>query len=37
MMCQDMERFLVWVRLKVMCYRMEYWPLSLNLVECEGV
>ena len=36
-MYQDMERFLAWVRLKFMCYRMEHRPLSLNLVECEGV
>lgn len=36
-MCQNMERFLVGVRLKVMCYRMEYWSLSLNLAEYGGV
>lgn len=36
-MCQDMERFLVGVRLKVMCYRMEYWLLSPDLVEYGGV
>lgn len=32
-MCQDMERFLVWVRLKFMCYRMKYWLLFPDLVE----